>query len=328
MKETSLIFQIGIAVLALVLMAGALVALVDGVNNDSASWFDELIEFFGGKSSAGPGGNKGDQTEADVPQKELDSKCVHEFNEGVTVKAASCFEKGTRRKTCTKCKGTDDFEIPFIEHKFTKLYNGGSECHYAMCEVCEKVNKDTTFKHDFTVVTSEATCTVVGKKVSTCPCGYVVTETLPLLAHVKSDFIDVASDNLNHRYLCKLCGKTFNEPHNYGDEQVTTAPTCDTNGLSTQTCAACGHVKKNVLIGGHNYFAEQVGSDSYHQLICKDCRAKSEEGHSEYGEYEYANGDYHYASCGLCGQIVEQSHYVIIDSAGHPYCSWCDSDLG
>ena len=328
MKETSIIFKIGIAVLALVLIVGALVALVDGVNNDSASWFDELIEFFGGDSSAGSGGNKGDQTEADVPKKELDSKCVHNFDEGVTVKAASCFEKGTLRKTCTKCKGTDDFEIPFIDHKFTKLYNGGSDYHYAMCEVCENVNKDVTFKHDFTVVTSEATCTVVGKKVSTCPCGYVVTETLPVLAHVKSDFIDVASDNLNHSYLCKLCGKTFNESHHYGAEEVITSPTCEVNGLSTQECSDCGHIKKNVLIGGHDYFAEQWGSESYHMLICNLCGAKTEDGHSDYCDFEFANGDFHYASCGLCGQIVEQAHYVIIDADGKPSCPWCRSDLG
>lgn len=56
------------------------------------------------------------------------------------------------------------------------------------------------------------------------------------------------TQNGQGRYTCEVCGKHKNEKieklgHNWGEVAVTQEPTCDKAGKGEQTCVRCGKAK-------------------------------------------------------------------------------------
>ena len=144
----------------------------------------------------------------------------HDYVE--TTVAATCTEKGTLTKTCSRCNDVVTEEIPALGHDFAKDYtidkkatcttDGEQSRHCSRCDAREDVQKINAFGHDYvSKVTKEATCTEKGILTKTCSkCGDVVTEEIPALGHKFGDWKVTAETTVlapeQQERICETCG--------------------------------------------------------------------------------------------------------------------------
>ena len=255
MKEASLILKIGLAILAIALIGGLLFALVDGFNNDSKSWFDEVVEFFGGDTGAGEGG-----TDKETEKPQGDPNCAHVFaSEGTVIKAATCRDTGIMGYECTLCGFVDkDNEIPTTDdHHYDKLENLPAEGkHRYTCTTCGDTKEED---HDPKESTVASTCTIPGAQIFTCKCGYVEKKENPATGHEIVERKQITGDGDNHTAYCTKCMSVLSEKHMWSEESVVVEATCTKAGLKQKTCTGCGYVKDTVIVSlGHSYVEEVI----------------------------------------------------------------------
>ncbi|MBO4423786.1 MAG: hypothetical protein J5879_10115, partial [Clostridia bacterium] len=125
------------------------------------------------------------------------------------------------------------------------------------------------------------TCTEDGEAEKICTvCGESYKYTLPKTGHTQGGY---EYDEDGHYHVCATCGERLDSAeHEYGEENITKAPTCTEEGEAERVCTVCGYV--------HKY---AVGKADHVP-----------------GGYEY-DEDGHYHVCAMCGERI--------DSAGHEY---------
>ena len=351
MKERSLIIKIVVCILAAALVVGLLVALTKGANDNTGSWFDEIVEFFGGDSSdSGGGGGSADKDESTtetVERSEGDPACAHTYDKGVVKKASTCMEEGLIVYSCTKCSKTleDTLEVS-NEHIYGSPKKYDNSQHVLACTVCDhKLYAD----HEPVPSTIAATCTTNGAIVYDCVCGYQSKRPIDKLGHNVTSWNKVSGDSTNHHGVCvrEGCGAKISEAHTYGAEVIVTEATCTASGLKTKTCTTCGYVH-NITIPalGHSSVtdtswegavAATCTTDGKIRNICQrpGCSYSYEQsipalGHKNLFAEMYGNDDTHMLICEVCGSYVkDESHsftgaYEYFDEIEHSKaCSKC-----
>ena len=343
MKETSLFIKIIVCVFAAVLVVGLLVALTKGANDNTGSWFDEIVEFFGGGSSnSGGGGGSADKDESateTVERFEGDAACAHTFDKGVVDKAATCKEEGLIVYTCTKCGKTqeDTLEIS-TEHTYGSPKKYDDAQHVLNCTVCGLAQYAD---HALVESTIAATCTTNGAIVYDCACGYQSRTTIEKLGHNVTSWNKVSGDSTNHHGVCvrEGCGAKISKAHTYGAEVIVIEATCTASGLKTKTCTTCGYVH-NITIpaSGHDLETEIVSSTcavtGTKTVTCNNCEYSNVEtlpkkSSHTFGQYECLPlasdeiGDLHYKVCSVCG-IKETEPHSWTWNDTNEYCKKCN----
>ncbi len=144
--------------------------------------------------------------------------------------------------------------------------------------------------HTFVVgATVEADCETKASitydcKDANCNASYTV-ETDALghkpVGNYKVEDVEGAS---KHYKRCDVCDKKLYEDHSYegATVTVTTAPTCEDNGVGTVKCTVCGYENKNYAIPatGHT-FAEPTADENNltHSGTCTVCKENKAENH-------------------------------------------------
>ena len=129
------------------------------------------------------------------------------------------------------------------------------------CAVSEKKDIVPATGHNYSSVETPATCTVAGKTVYTCGCGYSYKITIAATGHnwEITDTVEPTCTEAGYiKYFCDMCGDEYKQTkaqikHAYEDKVV--APTCETNGYTVHKCSMCGNEYKDrmVLAYGHDY---------------------------------------------------------------------------
>ena len=324
MKKQNII-QIIVAVLALLLMVGA-ISLILG----------DLDTAPGG--SGGSGSETNDETTKveTVDRSEGDLSCAHVYDEGVVEKAATCKTEGVKVYTCTKCGKTfeDVIEVS-SEHTYGALKKYDNNEHVSYCTVCDAALYS---EHVTTDSIIPASCISNGVTVSSCACGYQVTVTSGKLEHSFSAVYEAAGDSIYHRAHCTSCGMIYSLSHTWGVETVVD-PTCTSSGSKTKTCLDCGYVFNSTIpASGHDLVTKTVSAtcaaSGSKTKTCKNCDYENVEtlpklSSHTYGKPEFiGNMDYHVITCSVCSHEKTENHNVQYYDYGVPYCPDCKADLG
>lgn len=110
-------------------------------------------------------------------------------------------------------------------------------------------------EHEYTSVTTAATCTADGVITYTCSCGDTYTESISATGHTMAAVAAKAATCTEAGYTahsaCSVCGYTEGKEavtgaHNY-DSKITVYPTTTDAGTRTNTCTACGHIETETI---------------------------------------------------------------------------------
>ena len=159
----------------------------------------------------------------------------HTWDEGVTVKEATCVEEGDIQYTCTACKATKNETVKTLDHVFGEWESVDENNHKRICKGCQK---EETAAHTFSDVLTEGETT----HWNACVCGVKKNET----AH-SFDVAKWSSDEENHWHSCECGAKSENAAHGWDEGKVTKQPTLQSEGEKVYTCKVCGTQKNEHL---------------------------------------------------------------------------------
>lgn len=155
----------------------------------------------------------------------------HNWNEGETVKEATCTEEGTVKYTCTDCAATKEETVAMIAHSYGAWENVDEENHKHVCTVCQA---EETQAHAFDEKL------IAGEKThwNACACGAKKDE-------VEHTFDESAwnKDEKVHWHACACGAKAGEAEHAWDEGKVTVAATQKKEGVKTFTCKDCGATK-------------------------------------------------------------------------------------
>ena len=255
----------------------------------------------------------------------------HKWDSGTVKKAATCYEVGTMLYTCTGCdncvaakkNATLEVEIPKIEHNYTQ-------------------------------VTTPATCTADGSTVVKCSvCGHEAQPavTIPATGHTLErdtdhDVAPTCTTKGSFAYKCKNCDyaeKIDRDPlgHDYSTTAVTvTEPTCTTDGVKAYKCTRCdAKIETAIPKTGHDFSITEVIAPTctdkgYTIKKCANCDAsyvvsdsfKDAKGHA-WGEWTTVTeptNDADGLKKRICGTDPTHVEYAPIPMFGH---EWNDGEV-
>lgn len=139
---------------------------------------------------------------------------------------STCKTQGTTKYLCV-CKYSytlQDRALNPANHEGTATYGGEKDLH--RCYECCRAVIEGYEGHEFTSkIISNPSCTQVGYRLHTCPCGYEETETLPMTDHVYGNAKyswNASHSNCTGSAACIYCQKPISETiassiHNISD---------------------------------------------------------------------------------------------------------------
>ncbi len=226
----------------------------------------------------------------------------HTYGEFVTVKEATCTEKGLKQKTCTVCGDVVEEEIEALGHNLVK--------HDAKAPTCTEKGWD-----------AYETCS---------KCDYTTYNEKVALGHTYGNY--VKGTNNTHTHTCSACGNT--ETKNCTFTSVVTKPTCTEKGYTTHTCSVCGNNYKDneTEATGHKYSAvvtaptcTEKGYTTHTCSVCGDSYKDTETnalGHDFSSEWKIDTE----ATCTTagskshhCSRCDVKSDVTVIEALGHDY---------
>ena len=173
----------------------------------------------------------------------------HTFGDWTITKEPTTTETGSRERTCSICKYTQEETIPVHEHSIhDEAWKYDDTEHWQECSCGERLNVANHIYGDWKT-TKEATETEEGSKERGCTvCKYVQVEDIPMLEH-KHGIHDEAwkYDETDHWQECS-CGEKLNVAnHTYGDWKVTKEATETEAGSRERGCAVCEYVQTEAI---------------------------------------------------------------------------------
>ena len=257
------IAKIVVIVLCIVLVLGAASMLAVSANVKLENFFTDL--FGGVETDAGTGseteGQPNDSVETLPGNENLNSECVHEFDDGVTFKEATCVSSGVVKYTCSNCTGIKYESIPAPGHD----WDDGKITVQGSC----KVKQEVTYTCD--------RCGSTNKLVN--------TEVHPSDSRqeVVTAFSELKHEIATHCLACKKVLKREIVPHSWNDGEVTVQPTCN-DGEMLYKCV-CGATKTVVIAGvGHDIeYSYDIESETKHSVTktCTICNQVISTGQTE-----------------------------------------------
>ena len=211
------------------------------------------------------------QTVAATPQAEKEDACEHVYTSEI-IKESTCEEKGLRKYTCSKCKGTYEETIATASHEYDFTDT---------CKNCGVEKESEPHEHDFTKFIHEelpATCINNGEATYRCKyCKETTNKTIPATGKhtygadgkctttgctAKKEVADSTEGTTKPE---EKPGETVTpeQPstpaactHTNTTETITQKPTCTNSGVATIKCNDCGQTiktDKQIQATGHNF---------------------------------------------------------------------------
>ena len=173
----------------------------------------------------------------------------HTFGDWTITKEPTTTETGSRERTCSICKYTQEETIPVHEHSIhDKAWKYDDTNHWQECSCGEKLNVANHIYGDWKT-TKEATETEEGSKERDCTvCDYVQVEIIPEIGHEHGIHDETWKyDKTQHWQECS-CGEKLNVAnHTYGDWKVTKEATETEAGSRERGCAVCEYVQTEAI---------------------------------------------------------------------------------
>ena len=173
----------------------------------------------------------------------------HTFDDWTITKEPTTTETGSRERTCSICKYTQEETIPVHEHSIhDEAWKYDETQHWQECSCGEKLNVANHTYGDWKV-TKEATETEAGSRERGCAvCAYVQVEIIPEIGHEHGIHDETWKyDKTQHWQECS-CGEKLNVAnHTYGDWKVTKEATETEAGSRERGCAVCEYVQAEAI---------------------------------------------------------------------------------
>ena len=173
----------------------------------------------------------------------------HTFGDWTITKEPTTTETGSRERTCSICKYTQEETIPVHEHSIhDKAWKYDDTNHWQECSCGEKLNVANHAYGEWRV-TKPATETEEGSKARDCTvCDYVQVEIIPEIGHEHGIHDETWKyDKTQHWQECS-CGEKLNVAnHTYGDWKVTKEATETEEGSRERGCAVCEYVQTEAI---------------------------------------------------------------------------------
>ena len=178
-----------------------------------------------------------------------DTVADHTFGDWTITKEPTTTETGSRERTCSICKYTQEETLPVHTHDVhDKAWKYDDTNHWQECSCGEKLNVANHAYGEWRV-TKPATETEKGSRERGCTvCDYVQTETIPMLEHEHGIHDETWKyDDTNHWQECS-CGEKLNVAnHIYGDWKVTKEATETEVGSRERGCTVCEYVQVEII---------------------------------------------------------------------------------
>ena len=253
----------------------------------------------------------------------------HEWDNGKTVKEATCTETGEKKYTCSRCQETITEEIPSVGHKevtdpaVTPTCETPGKTEGTHCETCRKILVSQTeipaLGHDWNEaeIVKAATCTEDGERKLDCTrCHKTKTEKIPATGHQEVTDPVVAPGceitGQTEGSHCQTCGKILKAQtdipalgHDWNEEEIVKEATCIEEGERKFTCTRCRKTKtEKIAASGHREVTDPA--------IEPTCETPGKTAGSH---------------CEICGVILKSSvevpaadHVEVKDEAVEPTC--------
>lgn len=196
------------------------------------------------------------------------AKKAHDMGEAETVLEATCTGKGITKTVCKNCGYTETNETNALGHEYTTTSETQATCtvdgeKVETCSKCGDVKTTVLPKtgHKYVAGTPvAATCKDAGHVTMTCACGdsYEKYTEAPALNHDWQVTSTTTHDKTVVTSKCSICGAEVTQEiagsHKFTKGEVTTTPTCTTNGIVTVKCEVEGCEKSYTIdigMGGH-----------------------------------------------------------------------------
>ena len=173
----------------------------------------------------------------------------HTFGDWTITKEPTTTETGSRERTCSICKYTQEETIPVHEHSIhDEAWKYDDTEHWQECSCGERLNVANHIYGDWRE-TKPATETEAGSRERDCTvCEYVQVEIIPEIGHEHGIHDETWKyDKTQHWQECS-CGEKLNVAnHTYGDWKVTKEATETEAGSRERGCAVCEYVQTEAI---------------------------------------------------------------------------------
>ena len=171
----------------------------------------------------------------------------HTFGDWTITKEPTTTETGSRERTCSICKYTQEETIPVHEHSIhDEAWKYDDTEHWQECSCGERLNVANHIYGDWRE-TKPATETEAGSRERDCTvCDYVQTETIPMLEHEHS-YGDWQKDETQHWKECRCGEKTEVGNHTFDDWTITKEPITTETGSRERTCSICKYTQEETI---------------------------------------------------------------------------------
>ncbi len=131
------------------------------------------------------------------------------------------------------------------------------------------------------------------------------------------------SDGTSHYKACTYCGYTKTENHSWGNDAVTSSPSCAKNGFKDQTCSVCAAARTvSIPKTDDHEFADPVYNDTEsHTQECLVCGLIETQEHDG-GEHWSTDKLNHWHQCTVCTDRYALSEHVFPDGCASA-CETC-----
>ena len=173
-------------------------------------------------------------------------KELHRFGEFEIITAPTETTTGSMKHACKVCGYEETVEIPVLphDHTFSTEYDADDNYHWhpAMCGHTEAEEKELHTYGDWQIE-KESTEEETGLKYKECSvCQHKYYEDIPVLPHTHKFSTEWSSNALTHWHdsTCDHDLVSGFAMHEFGEWNVVTEVTNETDGLRERTCSVCG----------------------------------------------------------------------------------------